>query len=1126
MSLSPSAFIAKWQGSAGDERANKDSFLREFCEALGLDTPGPKDSSPDYCFEKEVQIPQADGSSNTKFMDLYRAGCFVLEAKQGGRTGMTYPRGTRSYDRYMERGFNQARAYAQALPKRPPFVLTCDIGHLFEVWEGFSGDYGGYARRRTIPLADLAKPEVQSFFQALWNDPKSLDPARRRARVTREVAETLGELAKALEARFGNGEAIARFLMRCVFTFFAEDAGLLPERSFQDALDRWRKEPRLFTKGLESLWDAMNQGGMWGRDAILHFNGGLFAESLALDLDAREIELLFQAARFNWEEVDPSIFGTLLESALDPKERHKLGAHYTPRAFVERLLRPALEDPLRADWEVAQAEALSHLSDQPTAEERAAARAVLHRFQRDLAHVTVLDPACGSGNFLAAAYDILKRLEGEVQRRLTDLGETAQALALEGEVVTPRQFKGIEVKPWAAAIADMVLWIGHLQWHRRLHPGHTPPEPVLQAYGNIERRDAVLAYRSTRDTGRTRWDGVTVKRHPVTGLEVPDEAAQVPIVELLDPRPAEWPRADFIIGNPPFLGNKRMREALGDGYAEALRAAYPEVPASVDFVLYWWHRAAEAVRKGEARRFGLITTNSLTQILSRRVVAQATNAKPALKLAFAIPDHPWHDQGAAVRIAMTVGTRTEDGTQPWLARVTHEGDGLTPEMEAEAVIVEGGAVERIHDDLRGGANIADVESLIANSGICFQGMILVGDGFRLTSQQVQQLGYRLDDLPPVIAPHMNAKDLVQGGAIRYVVDFFGMTQESARLAFPNLFQHLLDCVKPERDANRDKGFRERWWLFGRPRVDFRLSRNGLMRFIITPETSKHRVFAWTGASLCPDHKLYAICSDDAFILGVLSSRFQAVWALAAGGTLEDRPTWTNSTCFDPFPFPVATEVQQARIRDLAEQLDIHRKAAQGCGVTLTQMYNLLAKLRAGEAFTAKEQALHAQAQTSILRQLHDDLDAAVAEAYGWPADLSEAEILERLVALNRERAEEERRGLVRWLRPDYQAKQAPAETPELLPTAVAASPAATPAALPEARPWPTDRRAQFAALRDLLRGSARLWSLEDLAACFKSRGRYRDSIQAHLAVLEDLGLVDRLDTPEGPRWNRPTAVAG
>lgn len=1120
MPLSISEFIAKWQGSAGDERANKDSFLREFCEALGLDTPGPKDASPDYCFEKEVRIAQADGSANTKFMDLYRAGCFVLEAKQGGTTGMPNARGTRSHDRYMERAFNQAKAYALALPIRPPFVLTCDIGHLLEVWEGFGGDYGGYARRRTILLADLAKPEVQTFFRALWDDPKSLDPARRRARVTREVAETLGELAKALEARFRNGEAIARFLMRCVFTFFAEDAGLLPERSFQDALDSWRKDPKLFTKGLESLWDAMNHGGLWGPLPILHFNGGLFAESLALDLEAREIELLFQAAKCDWAEVDPSIFGTLLESALDPAERHKLGAHYTPRAFVERLLRPALEEPLRADWELAQAEALSHLSEVPTPEEKAAARAVLHRFQRDLAQVTVLDPACGSGNFLAAAYDTLKRLEGEVQRRLSDLGETAQALALEGEVVTPKQFKGIEVKPWAAAIADMVLWIGHLQWHRRLHPGHTPPEPVLQAYGNIECRDAVLAHSGTRDTGRTRWDGVTTKAHPATGLQVPDETAQVPILEYLDPRPAPWPKADFIIGNPPFLGNKRMREALGDGYAEALREAYSEVPNSVDFVLYWWNRAAEAVRQGEARRFGLITTNSLTQTFNRRVVTLATTAKKPLKLIFAIPDHPWHDQGAAVRIAMTVGTPASDPTPPWLGHVTREDDGLTPEAEAEAVIVEGRAVARINDDLSSGADVANAGALKSNGGISSRGMKPVGAGFLVTEAIWIQWGQ-----PALCKPFLNGRDLTdQSRGIR-AIDTFGLSQDDLRHQFPAVYHHLLDQVKPERDQLKDAAARINWWLFERNRQDLRLALVGLPRFIATPYTSKYRVFQFLDGSILPDDMLVAIASDDGYHLGVLSSRVHAVWASHAGTRLGvgNDLRYNNAACFGAFSFPDASEPQKACIRDLAEQLDAHRKSAQARGVTITQMYNLRAKLQAGEAFTAKEQALHAAAHTSILCQLHDALDAAVAEAYGWPVDLPDEALLERLVALNRERAEEERRGLVRWLRPDYQAKQVQAEAPELVP-AEAAPIAAAP--LPEARPWPTDRRAQFAALRDLLRGSARLWSLEDLAGCFKSRGRYRDSILAHLAVLEDLGLVERLDTAEGPRWNRPTAAAG
>ncbi len=1123
--LTPKDFVAKWQGSAGDERANKDSFLRDFCEALGLEVPGPKDASPHYCFEKEIRLTHGDGSTTTGFMDLYREGCFVLEAKQGGKPGSPNARGTRSHERYLERAFGQAVRYAQALPKRPPFLITCDIGHVFEVWEGFAGDYGGYARRTTVRLEDLLLEDVQGRFRAIWNDPQSLDPARRRARVTREVAETLGALAKGLEGRFAP-EAVARFLMRCVFTFFAEDTGLLPQDEFQAALEAWRRDPADFPAGLEALWDAMNAGGRWGHKKLLRFNGSLFAESVALDLDAGEIELLHRAARFDWAEVDPSIFGSLLESALDPAERHKLGAHYTPRAFVERLLKPALEEPLRGDWELAQAEALSHLSEEPTEAEKAKAREVLHHFQQDLAHVRVLDPACGSGNFLAAAYDALKRLEGEVQRRLRDLGETETALALEGQVVTPRQFMGIEVKPWAAAIADLVLWIGHLQWHRRLHPGHTPPEPVLQAYGNIECRDAVLTWKGTRPTGRKRWDGKTMKVHPVTGKNVPDETAQIEIEELVEPAQAAWPEADFIVGNPPFLGNKRMREALGDGYVEALRAVYKDVPDSVDFVLYWWHRAAEAVRLGKARRFGLITTNSLTQTFNRRVVASSTSAKPPLKLVFAIPDHPWHDMGAAVRIAMTVGTSNADSANAWLGKVEREAVGITPEQEADAVSVGGGVVGRINENLTSAFSPSESRSLQANQGLASNGYALHGRGFVVSTNQWEAWGR-----PELVRPLVNGRGFSDSPSGELVIDFFGLSEEEARIQHPAVFQHVLDHVKPERMQNNRKGYRDRWWIFGEPRGTFRPALTGLSRFIATAYTSKHRVFAFVPAEVAPDDMLVVIASGDALILGDLNSRIHRVWAAATGSTLEDRPRYNNSRCFDPFPFPDATDAQKSRIRDLAEALDAHRKAAQARGVTITQMYNLRAKLKAGEAFSEKERELHAKAQTSILAQLHDDLDAAVAEAYGWPADLADEAILERLVALNKERAEEEKRGLVRWLRPEYQAprseKEVKAEvgvTASLgLEVIRTTEPETTPV---EARPWPSDRRAQFAALRDLLLAGARLWTLEDLAKAFKSRGRYRDSIQAHLGVLEDLGLVDRLETTDGPRWHRPSAAAG
>jgi len=1113
-------FIQTWKNSAGNERANKDSFLRELCEALEIEVPGPKDLSSEYCFEKDLKITHLDGSTSTGSIDLFKAGCFVLEAKQGStkeKKGSSPVRGTRAYDQYMEKAFGQAVNYAIRLPQRPPFLMTCDIGHSFHVWDSFSGAYGGYGARRTVPLADLAKPEIQEWFRAIWENPQSLDPGKRRAIVTRQVATELGHLAARLEARFPS-QAIANFLMRCVFTFFAEDVGLLPSKLFERSLDRWRKEPERFVHGLERLWEAMNIGDEWGEFRLARFNGGLFAESHVPELFKDEIELLHQAARFDWGDVDPSIFGTLLETALSPEERHKLGAHYTPRSFIERLIRPTIEEPLRADWDLVQAEALTILGPEPTESSREKAREVLHRFHRKLASTKILDPACGSGNFLYVAYDFLKRLEQEVLCRLDDFGETRRALALDEVMVTPAQFLGLEVKPWAAAIAELVLWIGHLQWWIRLHPNGHPHEPILERYENIQCRDAVLTWSGTRKTDRSRWDGKTLKKHPVTGKGVPDEAAQVPILEYADPKPAAWPEADFIVGNPPFLGNKRMRDVLGDGYSEALRKTYPDVPDSVDFVLYWWHKAAEAVRHGKVRRFGLITTNSLTQTFNRKVIAHHTGGKDPLRLLWAIPDHPWADEGAAVRIAMTVGGM--EG-HPWLGRVAKEADGDNPEAEAEAVKIDGFTVEVIHENLSAGANVASLSPLASNRQIANRGMTLVGKGFLLND-----VGYKRLEKPSIAFPILSGRDITDEPRGLRAIDAFGYSEDALRETFGPVWQHLFETVHPERIQNNRESYRLKWWIFAEPRTQFRPALNGLGRYIFTPRTAKYRTFVFVPTGTLGDSEIVIFASDDAYILGVLSSRVHSEWSHATGSTLEDRPRYNNSRCFDPFPFPDPNESQKRVIRNISERLDAHRKAAQARGVTITGMYNLLQRLRQSEPFTPAEREQHTNAQTEILRQLHDELDQAVLDAYGWPADIQDAEILERLVALNRERAAEEARGLVRWLRPDYQCPQASraGAQPVLGLETAPEEKRAIPVPVIVAQPWPKDLKDQLAALRGLLLSSDHLWTLEEVGAAFKSRGRYRESIQAHLGLLTDLGVLAALDTAKGIRFHRPQAI--
>jgi hypothetical protein len=1054
MSLTLPEFIARWQAAHGPERGNMQLFLQELIQVLNLPAPEPTGPDSGYCFEKQVPNYTPEGKFTKNYMDLYKAGCFLLEAKRtpdklrtqgepgaggGGGKGRrpavhapTLPglveepasapyRAQATYDARLELAFVQGLRYASALnygpPFAPPFLIVCDIGHSFHLWNRFDpkagGGYGGFGARRIVLLEELLQPDIQQLFRDIWTNPGALDTSRRIALVTRGIAESLGGLARELRSTTRSKAEVAHFLMRCVFTCFAEDIGLLPGKPFSEGLRALEKEPDQAGSFLQDWWKVMDEGGKWGWKRVLRFNGGLFKDVSVPPLSQQQIALLRMAAEKDWQEVDPAIFGTLLESALEADERHRLGAHYTPRAYIQRLVDATFGRELRGEWEAIEGELATLLEHGNTPEAVDAARARLHAFHQRLATLRFLDPACGSGNFLYVAFDTLKRLEGEVLQRLEDLGEGFSAFDLSHERISPAQFKGLELDPWAADLAELVLWIAYLQWFHRRHPAGTPPEPVLQNYGSIAQRDAVLAWEGEAPTGESRWDGKTFKRD-ARGRKVPDEAARVATTRLLNPRPAPWPEADYILGNPPFLGNASLLGELGVGYTEALRAAYPEVPDTVDFVLYWWHRAALEVRAGRARRFGLITTNSLSQVRQRGVIAHHATAEPPLKLLWAIPDHPWHGGGAAVRIAMTVAGL--EGS-PRLARVVAEPKAPDPEHESEGLEIEEAPVDLIHPDLSAGAPVVEAVPLKANEGLCSPGMKLHGNGFIVTPEQ-----WEAWKRPPVVHPYRNGRDLTDRPRNVMVMDLFGLTEEQVRKTYPALYQHLLQTVKPEREQNNRAVYRDNWWIFGEPRANLRPALAGLPRYIATVETAKHRTFQFLEGAVVPDNMIVVIASADAFHLGVLSSRIHVVWTLAAGGVLEDRPRYNKTRCFDPFPFPVATQAQAAAIRDLAEELDAHRKRAQAAGLGLTTQYNLLERLRSGAALTEKEQALDAQGLVSLLLELHRRLDAAVAEAYGWPETLSDADLLARLVALNRERADEEAKGQVRWLRPEYQAR--------------------------------------------------------------------------------------------------------
>jgi hypothetical protein len=1114
-------FLARWRAAGGSERANYQLFIADLCQLLDVDKPLPANEDTrdnPYVFERRVIFHHGDGSTSNGFIDCYKRGSFIGEAKKI-RAGSE----TRQFDDALLRARGQAENYARHLPPdegRPPFLVVLDVGNVIELYAEFTCTGGSYTpfpdpRSHRIKLDDLAKPEIRARLKAVWDAPHSLDPARRTARATREIAIRLARVAQSLEGKY-QPERVAAFLSRCLFSMFAEDVGLLPkvdnEGAFTGLLKTLKNAPGQFVPLVAELWQAMDEGrfSVAVRAQLPRFNGKLFKQPEVLPLDRDQIDLLLEASRADWSEVEPAIFGTLLESALNPLERHDLGAHYTPRAYVDRLVLPTVIEPLRADWRDTQAAALLLANEGKLKDAADLVRAWHHK----LCTTRVLDPACGSGNFLYVTLEHMKRLEGEVLDTLAQLGDTQQRLEVEGLTVDPHQFLGLEINPRAAAIAEMVLWIGYLQWHFRTQGSGLPPSPILRDFKNIECRDAVLSADAidfaTDQTGQplSRWDGRSTKPHPVTGELVPDEAAQIPRERYTNPRPATWPQADYIVGNPPFIGAAAMRQALGDGYTEALRAAWPAVPESADFVMFWWHHAADLTRRGEVQRFGFITTNSLKQTFNRRVLEHHLNAQPPLALAWAIPDHPWVDaaSGAAVRIAMTVG---QPGDAPGTLQ-TLVGEGGA---EGDAVHIElAEKTGRIHADLSIGADVVGAKALRANECISSPGFKLHGAGFIVTPDEAAKL-------QPCdrIHPYRNGRDLADKPRGVSVIDLYGLTADEARSRYPATYQWVLERVKPERDQNNRATYRDNWWLFGEARKDLRAMLAGQPRYIATVETTKHRTFQFLDAAIAPDNMLICIALADAYALGVLSSQVHVVWALAAGSRLGvgNDPRYNKTRCFDPFPFPAASPEQQARIAALAEQLDTHRKRQQAAhpDLTLTGMYNVLAKLRSGEPLTAKDKAQHEAGLVAVLRQLHDELDAAVLAAYGWPdlAPTATDALIDRLVALNAERSREEATGQIRWLRPDFQNPNPTVnrknEPNSKSPTAPQAD--TTPAKPTEKRPWPPSLPEQVRAIADALTPTPQ--DEPALAARFTGKGPWKKRLPEILAMLAALGRAKQSD---------------
>ena len=950
--MTPGDFIAKWRASELKERSAAQEHFIDLCRLLGEPTPAEADPAGErYCFERGAR----KDTGGDGWADVWKRHCFAWEYK--GRHAD------------LDAAFNQLRQYALAL-ENPPLLIVSDMAR-FRIRTNWTNSV---SVTHEFTLDDLADGATRDKLKWAMSDPERLRPGETRQAVTERAAATFAELAQGLRDQCHDPQTVAHFVNRLVFCMFAEDVGLLPGNMFTRMLEQARGRPDEFAELARDLFGAMSVGGRVGFESVAWFNGGLFDDDTALPLDREGIETALKAAALDWSEIDPSILGTLFERGLDPDKRSQLGAHYTDRDKIMRIVDPVIVRPLLTEWETAKAGIASTVERADAAGSQAAqtrlrrqADRVLRAFLERLRRFTVLDPACGSGNFLYLALHALKDIEHRVQLEAETLG-----LARGFPAVGPANVKGIEINAYAAELARVSVWIGEIQWMRR-NGFSNSTNPILDPLDTIECRDAILA---------------------------PDD------------NEPDWPQADAVIGNPPFLGGKLLIGGLGENYVSRMFAAWRgRVSREADLVCYWFVKAGEQVASGKATRVGLVATNSIRGGANRRALQAATEGRPMFD---AWSDEPWVIDGAAVRVSLVC--------------FSGAGDAYMPETR-----VNGELVDEIHSDLtarRGGAglDLTGAGRVPANIGVAFMGDTK-GGPFDVPGDLAREW-LRLPANPngrsnsDVLKPWVNGMDLTRRPAGKWTVDFgWSMTETDAAL-YEAPFAHVREHVWPMRQRNRRETYRVNWWRHVEPRQGMWRALDGLPRFIATPTVAKHRLFVWLDAEVCPDHQLIVIARDDDVTFGILHSRFHEAWSLRLGTWLGkgNDPRYTPTTTFETFCFPdglspdipaadyaedpraIAIAAAARRLVELRDRwlnppewvewveepvpgypkrpLARNEAAAKELKVrTLTNLYN---------------------ARPQWLMDAHATLDAAVAESYGWDAGISEqvalAELLERNLA--------------------------------------------------------------------------------------------------------------------------------
>jgi type II restriction/modification system DNA methylase subunit YeeA len=946
--MTPQQFIAKWKPVALTERATAQSHFLDLCALLGHEDPVSADPLGEW-FTFEKGVTKTGGGDG--FADVWKKKFFAWEYKKKKRN--------------LDDALGQLVRYAAAL-ENPPLQVACDTDRLVirTAWTN------AVPKSYELTLDDLADPRRLDILRSVFFDPEKLRPKETRAAVTKEAADKFSTIAFRLQGR-DTPENLAHFVNQLVFCFFAHSVKLLPNGFFPKLLKRCGEKPENAKRYFDGLFAAMENGGEYDLTEIAHFNGGLFDGRHALALKSDEIGLLQAAASLDWSQIDPTIFGTLFERFLDPDKRAQIGAHYTDPGKIMMIVEPVILRPLREEWSAVKAEIeklvdAAHLKrGKAFANATGKAEEVRSKFLERLRKVTILDPACGSGNFLYLALQGVKDLELKANLECEALGLAPRTPAVGPEIV-----HGIEINPLAAELARTTIWIGDIQW--RIRNGiYARPEPILRKLDAIECRDALLQ-----------------KRNDAT-------------------EEASWPAAEFIIGNPPFLGDKLMMAGLGEDYVATLRSIFSgRVLGGADLVVYWFEKSRVMLAERRSTRVGLVATNSIRAGANR---ATLDRIRADASIFEAWSDEPWVVDGAAVRVSLVCFTRDE--------KLQRRLDGTL--------------VSNINSDLSSGKfDVSAICRLEQNANIAFIGTQKTG-AFDIKGELARvwlELPYNPNGRPnsDVLRPWLNGSDIVGRPSGKWIVDFgIDMELRDAQL-YEAPFEYLRDQVYSARQGKRETRASDRWWIMQRPRPNMRDALKAVKRFIATPRVAKHRIFIWVHIFVIPDTRLVVIARDDDATFGILHSRFHEAWSLrtCSWHGVGNDPTYNAISCFETFPFPddltpnipasdYAKNSSVKGISRASKRLDQLRQA----WLNPPDLIRIEPEVVPGypdrilPKDTVAAAALRERTLTNLYNQrpqwlidAHRDLDAAVAAAYGWPADISEEDALAKLLELNLERA--------------------------------------------------------------------------------------------------------------------------